>query len=92
MLAIDNILLLLAGRIMAESAHNPAARYVLAGIVIICCLAVLAAIAFLALVVIGIMTRRQPPRTGYTAFAVFLVVETVISVPVATRFFAHLAA
>ena len=69
MFGIDNILLLLAAWITAESAHQPIARYSLIGLVVIGYLVALAAIAFLALVIIGIITRRQPPRVGYTYFA-----------------------
>ena len=74
MFGIDNILLLLAAWIAAESVHQPAARYLLVG-----------------LVIIGIITRRQPPRVGYTYFAVFLAAEIVVAILIAIRFFTHLA-
>ena len=60
MFGIDNILLLLAAWIAAESAHQPIACYSLIGLVVIGYLVALTAIAFLALVIIGIITRRQP--------------------------------
>ena len=90
MFGIDNILLLLAAWIAAESVHQPAARYLLVGLVI-GYLVALAAIAFLALVIIGIITRRQPPRVGSTYFAVFLAAEIVVAILIAIRFFTHLA-
>ena len=90
MFGIDNILLLLAAWIAAESVQ-PIARYSLVGLVVIGYLVALAAIAFLALVIIGIITRRQPPRVGYTYFAVFLAAEIVVAILIAIRFFTHLA-
>ena len=91
MFGIDNILLLLAAWIAAESAHQPIARYSLIGLVVIGYLVVLTAIAFLALVIIGIITRRQSPRVGYTYFAAFLAAEIVVAILIAIRFFTHLA-
>ena len=91
MFDIDNVLLLLAAWIAAEPAHQPIARYSLIGLVVIGYLVALAAIAFLALVIIGIITRRQPPRVGYTYFAAFLAAEIVVAILIAIRFFTHLA-